>query len=132
MKEEILKQYERLRNRKLAAAIAIDLIGFFINFIPVLGGISDAIWAPMSGFLIFLLFPNRKGMALFGVAEEIMPFTDIVPTAIMTWRKEYVKYSSQTLADFVRSKVDEEVVVEQILRSRQASRIITSSSEEDK
>lgn len=132
MKEEIIRQYARLKNRKLAAAIAIDLIGFFINFIPVLGGISDAIWAPMSGFLIFLLFPNRKGMAMFGVAEEIMPFTDIIPTAMMTWRKEYVKYGNQTLSDFVRSKVDEEAVVEQILRPRQASQITTSFSEDDK
>lgn len=59
--------------------------------LPALGEWGDVIWAPVSGVLIASLFPKRKKIALFGFVEEILPFTDFIPTAYLAWRQEYSK-----------------------------------------
>ena len=80
----------------------IDAIGFATYAVPVLGEAGDAVWAPISGFLIFLLYGNiwlaGAGYTLpssscsyltltlapiFSFLEELMPGLDFIPTATL-------------------------------------------------
>jgi hypothetical protein len=115
MEKDILSRYNKIKRLKLIAAIVIDLVGFASYLVPVIGPLSNLIWGPISGLLILLLFPTRKKMAVLGVAEEMIPFIDFVPTASLTWALDYVKDAKQTLATFVRKEVEEEQIVQDIL-----------------
>ena len=83
------EKYRKTKYRKLAVAIAIDLIGNSSYFLPVLGDIGDGVWGAISALLILALFPKYKFMAGIGFAEEVLPVTDIVPTACIAWYMEY-------------------------------------------
>jgi hypothetical protein len=67
--------------------LLMDLIGMATYFIPALGEFADIIWAPISGFLFFLLFGGRFGVigAVLNFLEEIIPFTDIIPSFTIAW-----------------------------------------------
>jgi hypothetical protein len=68
----------------LAASIVIDIIGIITYFVPGLGELFDLGWAPISGFLVYMLY----GSAFFGIAnalEELLPFTDFIPAATLAW-----------------------------------------------
>jgi hypothetical protein len=56
-------------------------------FIPALGEFTDVVWAPISGFLFFILFGGRFGLigAALNFLEEIIPFTDIIPSFTIAW-----------------------------------------------
>lgn len=69
---------------KLFASLLIDAIGFATYAVPVLGEAGDAVWAPISGFLIFLLYGNIW-LAGAGFVEELMPGLDFIPTATLAW-----------------------------------------------
>jgi hypothetical protein len=118
MNNDLLRKYNRIKNLKLTAAVIIDLIGFGTYVIPGAGEGGDLAWGPISGFLIYMLFPNRKKMALSGAIEEMLPFTDFVPTAYLAWRLDYVKDKNKTLAEFLNSRMDEEQLVSEILSSK--------------
>ncbi len=115
MKSNLLAKYNKIRNLKLIFAFMIDMLGLLSAFIPVAGGTTDIIWGPISGLLIFVLFPKRKYMAIGGMVEEMLPFTDIVPTACLTWHSVYIKDKEKTLSEFVSSRIIEEQQVAEIL-----------------
>lgn len=76
---------------KLALSVAVDFIGCTSYAVPVLGETADVLWAPMSYLLIDAMYRESSPWAgLFGAAEEILPFTDIIPTATLAWIKEYL------------------------------------------
>lgn len=117
MKEKILKKYYKKKRKKFISAVIIDIIGLLSFIIPSLGEWGDVIWAPLSGFLIYLLFPNRKKMAFLGVLEEAMPFMDFIPTAYITWRQEYIKDKNETLSKFIYSEVSDQQLVDEVLNT---------------
>ena len=65
---------------KLILSIAIDVIGSSSNLVPVLGEVTDVIWAPMAALALRSLYGSNVVFAL-EFAEEILPFTDILPLA---------------------------------------------------
>ncbi len=71
----------------IGVCIVMDLIGMVSYFIPALGEFADVIWAPISGFLFFLLFGGRFGVigGVLNFLEEIIPFTDIIPSFTIAW-----------------------------------------------
>jgi hypothetical protein len=62
--------------------VVMDLIGFLSYGLPVIGEISDFVWAPISALLFFKLFGGSVGMfgGLFNFIEEILPGLDFIPT----------------------------------------------------
>lgn len=72
---------------KLLLSIILDLVGMASYFIPGLGETADFIWAPVSGFLITRMYPDRTGRigGFIGFVEELIPGTDIVPTFTLMW-----------------------------------------------
>lgn len=75
---------------KLIGALTIDAIGMGLSIIPVLGAISDIVWAPITALYIKLAF-NDNMFAMIGFIEEIT-FFDIIPSATIAWfRSKYAK-----------------------------------------
>src|SRR5690606_3618639 len=85
-----LLQQNKIRN--LVLGIAFDIIGTMSFAIPVLAEFSDVVWAPVSGLLMVWLYPGSKGKVagVVAAAEELLPFTDIVPTFTIMWFYTYL------------------------------------------
>lgn len=64
--------------------ILLDVVGLLSYVLPALGEWMDIAWAPISAFLFSRLFGGIKGTILVFL-EEILPFTDIIPTFTITY-----------------------------------------------
>lgn len=69
---------------KLLVCIVIDLIGTSSELIPILGEVTDVAWAPIAALILRSLYGSNVVLAL-EFAEEILPFTDILPLATICW-----------------------------------------------
>jgi hypothetical protein len=78
---------EKLFLPNIGLCILLDLIGMASYFFPGLGELSDIIWAPISGFLFYKMFGGRLGKigAVLNFLEEIIPFTDVIPSFTIAW-----------------------------------------------
>lgn len=76
--------------KKLGYSLGIDLIGMVSYIIPGVGESFDVIWAPISAYLTYKLYGNTA-IAVFNGVEEIVPFTDIIPTSTIAWLLETFK-----------------------------------------
>ena len=99
MNEQTLQEYKKLKNKSLLYALIIDLIGMLSYLVPAAGDIVDFIWAPISGLLIYLLFRKNIGIlgGIVGFIEELMPQTDIIPTATILWFIRFVINRKKTI-----------------------------------
>ena len=75
----------------LALCILLDIVGYASFSLPILGEFADLVWAPVSGFLFFKLFGGKMGLFGGGFAflEELIPFTDFIPTFTIAWAMRY-------------------------------------------
>jgi hypothetical protein len=71
----------------ITLCILLDVIGMASYLIPALGEFADVVWAPISGYLFFILFGGRFGMigGVLNFLEEIIPYTDIIPSFTIAW-----------------------------------------------
>ena len=71
----------------IALCIALDLIGMSSYIFPLFAEISDLVWAPISAILFNKLFGGRLGKigGVLNFLEEIIPFTDIIPSFTIAW-----------------------------------------------
>ncbi|MBL0356696.1 MAG: hypothetical protein IPP72_07245 [Chitinophagaceae bacterium] len=71
----------------IALCIAMDLVGMFTYIIPAFSEFADVVWAPVSAIIFYKLFGGRIGMigAVLNFLEEIIPFTDIIPSFTIAW-----------------------------------------------
>lgn len=76
--------------QKLLLSIVLDLVGM----IPMI----DIIWAPISGFIMIKMYSGTKGKvaAIISFIEEIIPFTDVIPTFTFMWIYTYLIQKSET------------------------------------
>jgi hypothetical protein len=67
--------------------LLLDIVGMASYFIPAVAEVTDIFWAPISGFLFFTLFGGRFGIlgGVLNFLEEIIPFTDIIPSFTIAW-----------------------------------------------
>lgn len=65
----------------------MDVIGYATFAIPVIGEISDIVWAPISALLFYLSFGGWRGGAgaLINFVEEVLPGTDFIPVFTIAW-----------------------------------------------
>lgn len=79
--------------------VLMDAIGMFTYAIPALGEFGDITWAPFSAFVFYKLFGGKLGVfgGAFDFLEEILPFTDVIPTFTIAWfiRKNAIEKSLQ-------------------------------------
>ena len=76
---------------KLVLSVLLDLIGMMSFTIPGIGEFSDVIWAPIAGYLMTYLYKGNVGKiaGIFAFLEEIIPFTDVIPSFTLTWLYVY-------------------------------------------
>ena len=72
--------------KKLVYSIVLDAIGM----VPI--PFFDFIWAPTSAYLLTKMYKGLKGRVagIIGFAEEIIPFSDFIPTFTIMWFYTYV------------------------------------------
>ncbi len=84
----------------LKLCLLLDAIGCLSYAVPFLGEFSDAIWAPLSGFIFYFIFGNRLGAmgGLFSVVEELLPGLDFIPTFTISYfiRKREIQKDAQS------------------------------------
>ncbi len=78
--------------QKLSICLALDVIGFAPELILAgpLGEYLDVVWAPLYAFVIYSMFGSRPliyriTLATGGFLEEILPYTDFIPSATIGW-----------------------------------------------
>jgi len=76
---------------KLVLSIIIDIIGVSSYAIPGLGEFTDFGWAPLQGYLIQRMY-GIPFLSCVGVVEEILPFTDWIPTATIAFFITYGRF----------------------------------------
>jgi len=69
---------------KLAGCVALDLAGDASELIPFLGEFTDVAFAPAEAALLYSFFKSPLVSGI-GFVEEILPFTDVVPTFCIGW-----------------------------------------------
>ena len=75
---------------KLAVSLVIDALGSASYLLPLVGEGLDVAWAPLQTILIMAMYdsvaPNLKYLSFM---EEILPLTDVVPSATIGWLTEF-------------------------------------------
>lgn len=80
------------RNRNLLLGILFDGIGMLSFTVPFVGEFSDVIWAPASGLLMAWMYKGTVGKVggVVSFLEELIPFTDFIPSFTLTWIYNYL------------------------------------------
>lgn len=75
---------------KLMVSLIVDACGSASYLLPLVGEGFDIAWAPIQTIMIIAMYdsvsPNLKYLSF---VEEILPLTDIIPTATLGWLMEY-------------------------------------------
>ncbi|WP_337044386.1 hypothetical protein [Emticicia sp. 17c] len=98
--DELEQKFDKKRQFDLIASLAIDALGMATYILPALGETFDIVLAPVISALIYAVHRTTFGAA-FGFLEEIIPFTDIIPTATILWVYRYVFKKKETLQAFM-------------------------------
>ena len=86
-----------MKNKLLLKGIVYDAIGMASSAIPVVGAFLDILWAPYAAKKMREMYPNKGGKiaSVLVFIEEILPFTDIIPTFTLMWIYNFVWKKTQ-------------------------------------
>jgi hypothetical protein len=117
-KELILSGFNNRKIIHLIVSILVDVLGMSTYLIPVLGEVGDVVYAPISGITIFIMYRMKfwvgLGGGVLGFTEEILPGTDIMPTATVLWAYTYVLRKDETLKKYIEDKKKEAKILESL------------------
>lgn len=75
---------------KLVVSLIIDLIGSSSYLLPFVGEAFDLAWAPIQTVFIMALYDDSMpSLKYISFIEEILPFTDLLPSGSLGWAKEF-------------------------------------------
>ena len=76
----------------LIKGVLFDLIGMATMAIPVVGPFLDLAWAPYAAKKMGEMYPGRNGKiaSVLVFIEELLPFTDIIPSFTLMWVYTYL------------------------------------------
>lgn len=80
------------KNKALLLGLLYDGIGMLSFTIPGIGEFGDVIWAPIAAYLMAKMYKGAAGKVagIFTFLEELLPFTDFVPSFTMMWIYTYL------------------------------------------
>lgn len=95
-----------MKNEKyklLKEGIVYDLIGMSTMFVPVVGEFLDLVWAPIAARKMTRMYKGNRGKiaSVIVFLEEILPYTDIIPTFTLMWLYTYV-WKKQPATDTIK------------------------------
>lgn len=90
--QEIIQEETPSKNKKLLLGLLFDAIGMLSFTIPFIGEFLDVIWAPLAGFLMTWMYKGSVGKiaGVLTFVEEIIPFSDVIPSFTLTWIYTYI------------------------------------------
>ncbi len=76
-----------MAKRDLALSLLLDGIGMLSYLFPLVGWMTDLVWAPIAGILLFRMYRGSVGAVGGWVVfiEEVLPGLDFIPTFTLTW-----------------------------------------------
>ena len=83
---------ESTKKKNLFLGILFDAVGMLSFTVPLLGEFSDVIWAPMAAYLMTRMYKGTAGKVggVVTFIEEIVPFTEFIPSFTLMWFYNYV------------------------------------------
>ena len=80
------------KQKDLMLGLLYDGIGMLTFTIPGIGEFGDVIWAPVAAYLMAKMYKGAAGKVagVFTFLEELLPFTDFVPSFTMMWIYTYL------------------------------------------
>lgn len=98
--DNVSQSFNKKKRKDLMASLAIDALGMATYLIPALGEAADIVIAPIVSILIYAVHRTTFG-AIAGFLEEIIPFTDIIPSATIIWFYRYFLKGESTFNEFL-------------------------------
>jgi len=92
MTEQVqIKTASDKKQKQLILSLLFDAIGMFSYTLPFIGEFADLAWAPISGIILASMYKGTVGKigGVVSFLEELLPFTDILPTFTLTWVYTY-------------------------------------------
>lgn len=75
---------------KLIVSLLIDFIGSSSYLLPFVGEGFDLAWAPIQTIFIMALYDeSQPGLKYISFLEEVLPFTDLLPSGTLGWVREF-------------------------------------------
>jgi hypothetical protein len=92
MTEEFQTEMKSNKKKNLILGVVFDAIGMMSFTVPMVGEFSDVVWAPVAAYLMTRMYKGTLGRVGGTIAflEEIIPFTDVIPTFTLTWIYTYL------------------------------------------
>ncbi len=110
--DNVSQSFNEKKRKDLMASLAIDALGMATYIIPALGEVADIAIAPIVSILIYAVHRTTFG-AIAGFLEEIIPFTDIIPSATIIWFYRYILKKENTFNEFMEKfKKKHSIVIE--------------------
>jgi hypothetical protein len=98
-------RYVRRKNLFLVLSILLDAVGLLSYFVPAFGELGDAVWSPLAGLIMFLMYGGYLGAfgGIFVFLEELIPFTDFIPGFLIMWFVKYVVLAKKSRRQFLEN-----------------------------
>ena len=92
-----------LKNKLLIKGLIYDAVGMATMAIPLVGPFLDIVWAPYAANKMSEMYPGKKGKiaSVLVFLEEILPFTDVIPTFTLMWFYTFVWSKTPVENEFV-------------------------------
>ena len=99
-----------MKNEKyklLQQGIIYDLIGMATMAVPFIGPFLDLLWAPIAARQMRKMYKGNEGKiaSVIVFLEEILPFTDVIPSFTLMWAYTYI-WKKQPASQPIRIKID--------------------------
>lgn len=115
MIEKLKQEFNAQKRKYLKYSILLDLLGMASYVFPFMADLTDIVFAPIYGVLIFYLYRRNTLPAilggLFGATEEILVFSDGIPTATIMWFYTYIFRRKATFDEFVNERQTNETIL---------------------
>lgn len=101
-----IKSFRKEKWFKLVICLLLDILGNGSFLLPAFGEFTDIPFALVSGFILSLMFTKygkSRSITLGAIntIEELVPFTDFIPTATFTWFTIFVRNEFQSFEYFI-------------------------------
>ena len=91
-KQVAVQSVKDTKTRDLVLSLLFDAIGMLSYLVPVIGALSDIIWAPIAGLILMRMYKGTIGTVggFLVFVEELLPGLDFIPTFTITWIYTYI------------------------------------------
>lgn len=83
----------------LLLGLLFDVVGIVTSswIIPLMGDVTDVVWAPLAGWLMTVLYKGTAGKigGVITFIEEIIPGLDFIPSFTLMWVYTYLLKDSK-------------------------------------